>query len=318
MITWDVLKESYVSNNVAGGIILNGETIDDALAMAQRFAELLLCQNSKDGDPCGKCDSCNYIKAESHPGLGYITKEEGSDVIKIEQIRELIAKLHLLPMYSLYKVMIIVGAESINEMAINALLKTLEEPPGMSTIMLVTTRADSIPATIKSRCISLNVASSKVDLGLNASEHDIAFASFLTAGNKEKMISLIESDFALYKAVVDCFLLQKISIRDAFDKDTDIADVVTYSHKLAMICLKMSQGCKSDFIPESEEVQHVIKCNYNSLWYAMYDYHMELMKQLLSPVALNLKGMLLDLNNTWRNLEREVELKDVWRSSYGW
>jgi|SaaInlStandDraft_5_1057022.scaffolds.fasta_scaffold89874_1 hypothetical protein len=315
MIAWDILQESYASNRIPSGIILNGITHNEALGLADKFAQLLLCQNSQNNNACGKCKSCGYIEQKSHPELCYIAKEDNSEVIKIDQIRSLIAKLQQTPLYGKHKVMIIVSAESMHEIAMNSLLKTLEQPPGNATIILVTTRANSIPATIKSRCSYLNIADSNVAMkelieqNTHVAKNELYLADFLATSNKEQISELIASDFALYKAIVSCFLLQNIELAVAFGKNENIATIVAYSHKIVILCIKIQQGCEPQFMREGFSCENIYNAaNYNDIlsWYKLYDYHVLLQEQVLSPVALNSKTILLELYSNWQTIKRGV------------
>jgi len=121
----------------------------------------LLCENSQgDGNACGDCRSCHLIKAESHPDLFNIEPEEPGKQIKVVAIRKLIDSIHLKSQYGRYKIAVISPADAMNRNAANSLLKTLEEPPEYSLLILLSHRPNLLPITIRSRCqqISFNPA----------------------------------------------------------------------------------------------------------------------------------------------------------------
>ena len=133
-------------------------------ALALHFAQALLCEAPRpDGGPCGKCPSCGYVHAGAHPDLRVIEPverdEEGNetvlDAILVERIRELIDFTQLTTHRQRAKVAVIVPAELMNPAAANALLKTLEEPPPGTYLMLVSHQAGRLPATVVSRCLML-------------------------------------------------------------------------------------------------------------------------------------------------------------------
>lgn len=129
-----------------------GPTGVGKLAFARRFANLLLCeQPSKEGEPCGDCAACCLFAAESHPDFRQVDIESGAKVIKIEQIRALNEYVSLTSSYRRYKVAILANADAMNTNAANALLKTLEEPPAKTCIILVASQPAKLPATIRSR-----------------------------------------------------------------------------------------------------------------------------------------------------------------------
>jgi DNA polymerase-3 subunit delta' len=124
--------------------------------LAQWVARLVLCQSSP-GAPCGACPSCHRVAAAQHPDLMVLQPIEDSRQIRIEQIRELSAELALTAHQGAYKVAIITPADTLNRFAANALLKTLEEPPPRTILMLVATQPSRLPATILSRCQRIRI-----------------------------------------------------------------------------------------------------------------------------------------------------------------
>ena len=134
--------------------------------LALHFARALLCETPlPDGDPCGVCPSCAYVAAGAHPDMRLIepllVDEEGNvtvvDAITVDRIRELTAFTHLSTHRHRAKVAVIAPAEAMNAAAANALLKTLEEPPADTYLMLVSHQPARLPATIVSRCQRLLV-----------------------------------------------------------------------------------------------------------------------------------------------------------------
>lgn len=103
-----------------------------------------------DFDACEVCTSCLKINTGSHPDVVTIGPEER--IIKIEEIRAIEEALSFRPFEGKKKTVIIDDADSMNQSAANAFLKTLEEPPEDSLIILITSRPDRLPATIRSRC----------------------------------------------------------------------------------------------------------------------------------------------------------------------
>jgi len=119
-------------------------------------AQLALCQDSARA-PCGTCRGCERAGALLHPDLMLVRPLEDSRQIRIEQVRELSAELALTSHGGGYKVGIIAPADALNRFAANALLKTLEEPPERTLLVLTATQPSRLPATIISRCQRLRV-----------------------------------------------------------------------------------------------------------------------------------------------------------------
>ena len=121
--------------------------------------------------PCGKCIQCQRIAQGIHSDIRIIGigtgDEEGAARrdIRIEQVRELESFLNLTPYEGARKVVVMDGAELMNIPAANALLKTLEEPPADSMILLLTANEDALLPTIRSRCSALYLKpAAKADL----------------------------------------------------------------------------------------------------------------------------------------------------------
>jgi DNA polymerase-3 subunit delta' len=124
--------------------------------LAQWVARLVLCQSAT-GAPCGACPNCHRVASSQHPDLAVLQPIEDSRQIRIEQVRELSQELSLTAHQGAYKVAIITPADTLNRFAANALLKTLEEPPSRTLLVLVVTQPSRLPATILSRCQRVRV-----------------------------------------------------------------------------------------------------------------------------------------------------------------
>lgn len=123
----------------------------------QEFADVMIpglfCRTpQEDYLPCGTCKSCELFLSGNHPDIYRIGPEEEGKQIKVEQIRELIEFINLKSQYEGYKIALIAPADSMNRSAANTLLKTLEEPPELSLLILLSHRPNQLPVTIRSRC----------------------------------------------------------------------------------------------------------------------------------------------------------------------
>jgi DNA polymerase III subunit delta' len=123
--------------------------------LAKWIAQRVLCQN--EAAPCGVCVSCHRTATGQHPDLLVLKPVEESRQIRIEQVRELSEELSLTSHQGSYKIAIITPADTLNRFAANALLKTLEEPPPRTLLMLVVTQPSRLPATILSRCQRIRI-----------------------------------------------------------------------------------------------------------------------------------------------------------------
>lgn len=128
---------------------------------ALNVARALLCESPRpDGLACGRCPSCHYVAAAQHPDLMLVQRleiEEDADEKKkdpygVDRIRELTEWATLTSHRGGAKAAIVYPAESLNVSAANALLKTLEEPPPDTYLLLVSHQPGRIAATLRSRC----------------------------------------------------------------------------------------------------------------------------------------------------------------------
>ena len=120
--------------------------------IANEFAKMILCLN--DTKYCNNCKSCLEFDNNNQPDFLQISPDGNS--IKIEQIRELQKRIQEKPIISSRKVYIIDDADLMTQESQNCLLKTLEEPPAFSTIILIGSNENAFLPTIKSRCMILH------------------------------------------------------------------------------------------------------------------------------------------------------------------
>jgi hypothetical protein len=111
-----------------------------------------MCGAPVDGGPCGACRSCRLISSGSHTDLVVISPTGESNTIKIDQIRALAAGLALFSVEGGRRIALIEHADLMNEDAQNALLKTLEEPPSRTHVILAAAEDSRLMPTIRSRC----------------------------------------------------------------------------------------------------------------------------------------------------------------------
>jgi DNA polymerase-3 subunit delta' len=134
---------------------------------ARLLAQALLCGRREEGglDPCGICQDCAMVKAGAHPDLLELGKPEDRTELPIAVIRQLCLDLGLKPARGSRRIAIVDDADDLSEEAANAFLKTLEEPPPGSVLILVGTSPELQIDTIRSRCRVVNFAP--------LSEHDL-------------------------------------------------------------------------------------------------------------------------------------------------
>ena len=145
------LKNAIEQQRIAHGYIFSGHRGIGKTTIARILAMALNCR-SKDHpvpEPCGVCESCTEIRAGNAVDVIEIDAATNRG---IDEIRELRDAARYRPARDRYKIWILDEAHQITDAAFNALLKTLEEPPGHVIFMMATTQPEDIPQTIRSRC----------------------------------------------------------------------------------------------------------------------------------------------------------------------
>lgn len=157
-----ILLRTIQRGRIPSSYLFAGESGVGKKLTAINLAKALNCltppSTSKDGhgviDACDECSSCKKIDAGTHPDFLLISPD--GDQIKIEEIRAIDDALAFKAFEGRYKAVIVDEADTMNQYAANAFLKTLEEPPGSSIIILVSSNPDRLPDTIRSRCSRIN------------------------------------------------------------------------------------------------------------------------------------------------------------------
>ncbi|SKA90857.1 DNA polymerase-3 subunit gamma/tau [Clostridium sp. USBA 49] len=143
------LKNQIKNNRIAHAYLLCGTRGTGKTSTAKILAKAVNCLNIQDGEPCNECESCKKINA----GLSIDFVElDAASYRGIDKIRDIIDEVQYPPRESKYKVYIIDEVHMLTKEAVNAFLKTLEEPPSNVIFILATTDPQMLPITILSRC----------------------------------------------------------------------------------------------------------------------------------------------------------------------
>jgi DNA polymerase-3 subunit delta' len=154
-----ILQRTIERGKIPSSYLFAGESGIGKKYTAINLAKTVNCLKAVDSehipvDSCDACSSCKKIDAGVHPDYLLVSPEGGQ--IRIEEIRPVDNRLSLKPFEGKNKIVIIDDADTMNVFASNAFLKTLEEPPKDSLIILVSSKPDNLPDTIRSRCSRIN------------------------------------------------------------------------------------------------------------------------------------------------------------------
>lgn len=198
----DFIKNSIKNDKVSHAYMFIGPSGVGKRLAAINFAKALNCLDPRDGSPCDECVQCKKIDTVNHPDFGVFSpaKEEAS--LGIDKIRAITKDIGLRPYEGKKKVYIIDSADSMTQEAQNALLKTLEEPPSDSVLILIVENINAIFSTIQSRAKRIRffpLASDEVGRILmdtyKLDENRAQILSRVSSGELGKALKYNEEDF---------------------------------------------------------------------------------------------------------------------------
>jgi DNA polymerase-3 subunit delta' len=152
----DEVNAALAAERLAHGLLIHEDPGAGGLELARWIAQRVNCREPAQA-PCGECQECRWIAADQHPDVTRLSPEGDSTQILIQSVRDLSADLALTAHARGYKIAIISPAEAMNHFAANALLKTLEEPPKRTLVLLVTSQPSRLLPTLRSRCSRLRL-----------------------------------------------------------------------------------------------------------------------------------------------------------------
>ena len=145
----ETLKNEITTGRLSHAYLFTGSRGTGKTTCAKILAKAVNCLNPQDGSPCNECEICKGIDSGS---ILDVTEIDAASNNSVDNIRDLRDEVNFTPAAAKYRVYIIDEVHMLSSGAFNALLKTLEEPPGHVLFILATTEVQKLPATILSRC----------------------------------------------------------------------------------------------------------------------------------------------------------------------
>jgi DNA polymerase-3 subunit delta' len=148
---WNDVARARAADRLPHALLVTGPAGLGKSHFANALARALLCERQGE-TACGECRPCRRAAAGNAPDWLTLNPPEDKKQIRIDQVRQLVEQMALTSHSGGRRVALIEPADAMNANAANSLLKTLEEPPSASMLILVTSRLWRLPATLRSRC----------------------------------------------------------------------------------------------------------------------------------------------------------------------
>jgi DNA polymerase-3 subunit delta' len=211
--------------------------------LASALAQALLCeQPPQPGEWCDVCRACRQVPGRGYPDLHWVDRPGDKQGITIDQVRELQRQLALAPLAGRWRVAVLTEVDRASEGAVNALLKTLEEPAPRVRLLLTASDAEEVAPTIASRCevLALRIvpteeiaAALEARGGTAVRAHDVAE---LADGRPELALQML-SEPALYerragyaaelRETLDLGLAARFALADHWKEDEHLEERLT-------------------------------------------------------------------------------------------
>ncbi|MBW9147322.1 DNA polymerase III subunit gamma/tau [Clostridium sp. CM027] len=278
------LKNQINSERIAHAYLLCGTRGTGKTSTAKILAKAVNCLNSDHGEPCNECEMCKKINAGTAID---VTELDAASHNGVDNIRDIIEDVQYPPQEARYKVYIIDEVHMLSIGAVNAFLKTLEEPPSHIIFILATTDPQKLPITILSRCQRFDFKRIKSADIFERLRKIVEQQGIFVDDNSLKLISRI-SDGAMRDAL--SVLDQAISMNDGrveYDNVIDMLGLVT-SESL----IKLSESVIDRNIEGAIKVINEIVISGKDIYVFIKDMTTHMRNLLMAKVSENVEDIL--------------------------
>ncbi len=222
------LRSAIKNGRVAHAYIFAGPRNSGRLLLAKNFAKALNCVEPENF-PCDVCNSCMKTDKDIHPDVKSVASSSRGGEIVIGEIRKIESEIILKPYEGRYKVFIIKDAHLMNAAAANSFLKTLEEPPANSVLILITERPSDLALTVASRCQIIRFRPAGADAVIPEQRDNILrnftddkFIENFNSGDREDIAADLSILAGWYRDILVYKVTEDTSLVKNFDRIDDI------------------------------------------------------------------------------------------------
>lgn len=174
------LKQAKAKGRTGQAYLLVGDDVEFLEKFAYAWAQTAACLSpNPDGSACGHCQCCTLFKNNAYPELHTIRPQSKSRTITVDDMRDFEHVISLSTPSGFLKIGMLVEAERLNTSSQNAFLKTLEEPPQNTMLLLLTVSPRTLLPTTKSRCQTISLLRNKQDYSQIAEQGLFKYISLL-------------------------------------------------------------------------------------------------------------------------------------------
>jgi DNA polymerase-3 subunit delta' len=300
-----ILRQALIHGRLAHAYLLAGPDGVGKRLTALTLAKAMNClAPPESGEACEGCASCRKINSGNHADVVRI--EPDGDFIKIDQVRELQRQLRFRPLEGGRRVCLLDSADRMNEAAANALLKTLEEPPAETHLILVTPRPHRLLATILSRCqwvkfrsLSRSHLARILQSVSSLSAEQTFFYASLSGGSASQALFLADRlDFQKRLSWLETFAgLFRKSSAEIFEICGQLAkeeDALTDLLEIWKIWVRDLLVCKA--LPEGEEDRFINHDRMNEIRGQAREFSFEQLQEFYRRLAESQRNLALKVN----------------------